>query len=147
MSHTTTLKGVVIKDVAALRAAVAELIVNGVNCELLENARPRMYYATQLSNCDYVLNLKDSQYDVGFDKQQDGSYVPVFDEWSNHVSSKLGASCPLPTTKEGKAQHQIGKLLQSYQKHVAINAAVMAGYSVESAVYDDQNNLQITIAA
>ncbi|AHC30469.1 hypothetical protein CC53_gp052 [Rhizobium phage vB_RleS_L338C] len=147
MSHTTTLKGVQIKDIAALRAAVAELITQGVNCALLENAKPRMFYASQHTNCDYVLNLKDSQYDVGFDKQKDGSYAPVFDEWSNHVSAKIGASCPLPTTAEGKAQHQIGKLLQSYQKHVAINAAVMSGYSVESADYDKEGNLQLVINA
>jgi hypothetical protein len=147
MSHTTTLKGVVIKDVSALRAAVAELITQGVNCALLENAKPRMYYKDQHQNSAFVLNLKDSQYDVGFDKQSDGSYSPVFDQWSNYVSSKIGAACPLPTTAEGKAQHAIGKLLQSYQKHVAINQAVMAGYSVESAVYDDQNNLQLTISA
>ncbi|QIG76107.1 DUF1257 domain-containing protein [Rhizobium phage RHph_I4] len=147
MSHTTTLKGVQIKDVSALRAAVAELIQQGVNCALLENAKPRMYYGNQHGNCDFVLNLKDSQYDVGFDKQKDGSYAPVFDEWSNHVSSKLGASCPLPNTPEGRAQHQIGKLLQSYQKHVAINAAVMAGYSVAGTEVDDKGNIQLVINA
>lgn len=147
MSHTTSLKGVVIKDVSALRSAVAELIQQGVNCALLENAKPRMYYQNQHGNCDFVLNLKDGAYDVGFDKQADGSYVPVFDEWSNHVSSKIGASCPVPTTKEGKAQHQIGKLLQSYQKHVAINAAVMQGYSVAGTETDEHGNVHLLIQA
>lgn len=145
MSHTTTLKGVQIKDVSALRAAVAEIISQGVKCELLENAKPRMYYENQHNNCDFVLHLKDGKYDIGFDKQADGSYNPVFDEWSNHISSKLGASCPLPNTPEGKAQHQIGKLLQAYQKHVAINTAVMSGYSIESADYDKEGNLQLVI--
>lgn len=147
MSHTTTLKGVQIKDIGALRAAVAEIISQGVKCELLENAKPRMYYGDQHTNCDFVLKLKDGAYDVGFDKQADGSYSPVFDEWSNHISSKLGASCPLPTTKEGKAQHQIGKLLQSYQKHVAINAAVMAGYSVDGTTTDEHGNVHLVINA
>lgn len=147
MSHTTTLKGVVIKDVAALRAAVAELIQQGVNCALLENTKPRMYYSEQHTKCDFVLNLKDGQYDVGFDKQADGSYRPVFDEWGRHISGQIGAACPLPTTAEGRAQHKIGKLLQSYQKHVAINAAVMAGYAVEGAITDDQGNIQLTISA
>jgi len=147
MSHTTTLKGVVIRDISALKAAVAELQQKGINCELLEGARPRMYYGNQHGTCDYVLKLKDGQYDIGFDKQENGAYAPVFDEWSNHISSKLGASCPLPSTPEGRAQHQIGQLLQSYQKHMAINAAVAEGYLVESAYTDDKGNVQLTIAA
>lgn len=147
MSHTTTLKGVLIKDISALRAAVNDLKIAGVNCDLVENAKPRMYYSNQHNNSAYVLKLHDGQYDVGFDKQADGTYAPVFDEWGRHVSGKIGASCPMPNTAEGKAQHAIGQLLQSYQKHVAINAAVMQGYSVEGTHTDNEGNIHLVIAA
>lgn len=149
MSHTTTLKAVVIRDVTALRMAVDELKSNGINCDLIENAKPRMYFNNQHSTCDYVLRLNDSKYDVGFDRQADGTYVPVFDEWQNIVAKQLGADvnvCPIPTSKEGKAQHQIGRFFQSYSKHAAVNAAVSQGYMVESSTVDDEGNVHLTLA-
>jgi hypothetical protein len=149
MSHTTKLNNVVIRDVAALTAAVAELQAAGVRCELKTNAKPRMYYGNQHGDCDYVLSLKDSQYDVGFDRQKDGTFVPVFDEWNGHVSRQIGADaavCPMPNTPEGRAQHAIGKFMQFYAKNAAINAAVSQGYMVEGAVMDDKGNCHLTIA-
>jgi hypothetical protein len=147
MSHTTTLKGVLIKDVSALRAAVADLVASGLNVALLENAKPRMYYDNQSGVLPFVLQLKDTKYDVGFKLEADGSYAPVFDEWNGYVKGQIGAACPLPSTPEGKAQHQIGQLLQNYQKHVAINMAVSQGYSISGTEYDEQGNLHLTIAA
>lgn len=149
MSHTTTIKSVPIKDVAALKAAVAEMQQNGVKCELRENAMPRMYsegQARAVGVCDYVLYLPNSKYDVGFVKQADGSYAPAFDEWAGQVAGSLGAACPVPSSAEGKAQHAIGKLMQTYGKHAAINQARAEGYAVESATYDKNNNLVITLA-
>jgi Protein of unknown function (DUF1257) len=113
----------------------------------VQNVKPRMYYDNQHGTCEYVLKLNDGPYDVGFDKQADGSYAPVFDDWQRNVANKVGASCPIPTSAEGRAQHSIGKLLQNYQKHVAVNAAVMNGYAVESSFVDDAGNVQITISA
>jgi hypothetical protein len=149
MSHTTTLKAVVIRDVTALRQAVDELRDSGTDCVLLENAKPRMYFGNQHGECDYVLRLNNSQYDVGFDRQADGTYVPVFDEWQSIVAKQLGADvnvCPVPTSKEGKAQHQIGRFFQSYSKHAAINAAVSQGYMIESSSVDDDGNVHLTLA-
>lgn len=149
MSHTTTIKSVPIKDVQALKAAVKELQDAGVKCELRENCMPRMYsegQARAVGTCDYVLHLPNSRYDVGFVKQADGSYAPAFDEWSGQVAGTLGAACPLPNTAEGKAQHAIGKLMQSYGKHAAINQARREGYTVESAKHDNKGNLVITLA-
>lgn len=145
MSHTTTIKSVKIQDIDALRAAVEELRQSGVNCELAQNVKPRMFYETQHAECDYVLVLKDCKYDVGFDKQADGSYVPVFDEWGNHVGSEIGAACPMPKTPEDRAQHQIGKLMQNYAKHAAINAAVHQGYVVEGVTTDTAGNIQLVL--
>lgn len=146
MSHTTTLKSVKIQDVAAMRAAVAELKAKGIDCDLLENAKPRMYYATQHGTCDYVLKLNKSPYDVGFDKQADGSFVPVFDEWQQKVAGQIGATCPMPGTAEGRVQHQIGQFVQAYAKHAAINQATMQGYIVESTNTDKDGNLHLVLA-
>lgn len=145
MSHTTTLKTVSIKDVAALRATVSELQAAGVDCELVENARPRMYYDTQHGVCDYVIRLNKSRYDVGFDKQADGSYVPVFDEWGGHVGTELGATCRIARTDEERAMQQIGRLMQGYAKNAAINAAVSQGYYVESTTTDDKGNVHLVL--
>lgn len=146
MSHTTTLKAVQIRDIAALRAAVAELQQAGIKCQLAEKTKPRMFYGNQHGECDYVLQLTDSRYDVGFDRQTDGSYAPVFDEWGGHVGQQIGAACPMPDTPEGKAQHAIGKLMQGYAKHAAVNAATAQGYYVESTQVDEQGNVHLTIA-
>jgi len=149
MSHTTHLKSVAIKDISALRAAVRDLQSQGVKCSLLENTKPRMYYDNQHGKCDFVLKLDDSPYDVGFDKQSDGSYAPVFDEWGKHVGKQVGADvnvCPMPTTPEGRAQHQIGRLMQGYARHAAVNAAVTQGYIVESTHTDDKGNVHLVLA-
>ncbi len=145
MSHTTKLDGVEIKDIAALRAAVQTLQGQGVKCELVEKARPRMYYGNQGENCDYVLQLHESRFDVGFQKTESGAYAPVFDEWGNNVGSQLGATCPMPDTVEGKAKHQIGKLMQEYAKNAATNAAIAQGYMVETMETDAEGYVHVTV--
>ena len=146
MSHTTTLKGLQIRDVAAMQSAVAELQSQGVKCTLVQSVVPRMYYNNQHKACAYVLRLDDAKYDVGFDLQSDGTYSPVFDEWANIVGGKIGATCPMPRTAEGRAQHQIGRFLQSYAKHATMNAAAAQGYMVESATTDEEGNVHLVLA-
>ncbi len=146
MSHTTTLKSVIIRDVTALRQASDFLSQNGVNCELKENAAPRMYYGGQQDQCDFVLKLKDGRYDVGFAKQEDGTLSPVFDQWNDYVANELGASCPMPDTPEGRAQHNIGKFFQQYSKFAAMNAAAVQGYTVETSDVDQEGNINLVLA-
>lgn len=136
MSHTTTIRSVKVTDLDALRKAVADLKNSGVDCDLVENAQPRMYFGNQSGKCEYMLRLNKGRYDVGFQKQKDGSYAPIFDEYQNYVGSQIGAKCALPTTAEGRAQHQIGQLMQGYAKHAAINAATQRGYVVEGCMVD-----------
>ena len=147
MSHTTTMRGIAIRDENAIRSAVLELQGAGVPVRLEQDAVPGMYYrkgvnanADQHGKCDYVLKMEGTAgYDLGLDKQQDGTFAPVFDEWDNHVAKKLGADvnvCPMPTTPEGRAQHQIGRFLAAYAKHAAINSAQAKGYIVKGTVFD-----------
>ena len=146
MSHTTTLKNVAIRDVRAMRSAAEELAASGINCRLVENESPRMYYPGQQEQCEYVLKLEDGSYDVGFKKQKDGTFAPVLDTWNGHVGRQIGASCPMPNTEEGRAQHAIGKFMQSYSKNAAINAARNQGYNVEGTETDADGNVHVTIA-
>lgn len=146
MSHTTTIKSVAIRDTAAMEAAAQELAASGVKCRMVRDQKPRMYYSNQHGACAYVLKLDDCPYDIGFDRQSDGTYAPVFDEWAGHVKGQIGAACPIPNSPEGRAQHAIGRFMQSYAKHAAINSAVMSGYTVESTSIDEQGNIQLSIA-
>ena len=144
MSHTTKLNNVVIKDIYALKQAVSALKSKGINCELLENATPRMYSSNQGESCDYVLRLNDGKYDVGFQKQKDGTYVPVLDTWSDHVSNQIGATCPLPNTAEGRGQHAIGQFMHEYSYAAVANAALQKGLIKESETTDANGYVHIT---
>ena len=146
MSHTSTIKSLVIKDESALRAAITELQQKGVAVELRENVSPRMYYANQQAPCALVAYMKNGSYDVGFNLQKDGTYSMVMDPWSDHLSRHIGAACPLPSTKEGKELHAIGQLTQCYSKHAAINAATADGFIVDSCELDEEGNIQLTLS-
>ena len=121
MSHTTTLKTVSLKSVEALKQAVEYLQSQGVKCTLAEKVKPRMYYKDQYGVCDYVLQLSESQYDVGFAKQSDGSYLPVFDSHGGYIQKQIGlpSSCPVPKTTEERAAATVSRLLDCYAVHAA----------------------------
>lgn len=147
MSHKTTIHGVAIRDVDAIFKAAERLQADGVNCEIVENGTCRMYGTSE--RCDYVLNLKDGSYDVGFQyDESQGAYSPVFDEWQKHVANQVGAdvnACPMPNTPEGKAQHAIGQFMQAYSECAAANAAIAEGYSVEQVTRDVHGNVHMVI--
>jgi hypothetical protein len=133
-----------------MRDAVAHLKQQGINCELLENAKPRMYYSNQEGVCDFVLRLSDGNYDVGFKfDQTTGEYVAVLDTWNGYVANQIGAdraTCPIPTTPEGRTQHAMGKFLQEYGLHAAINAATEDGMIVNGYTKDEKGNYQLELA-
>ena len=139
MSHTTTLKGVKITSVSALRAAVAALREKGRNIELVENAKPRMYYDNQEGNCPFVLKLKDARYDVGLRMAEDGSYTPVLDTWGGHVSRELqNPKCDL---KQGQAaEAAISLFTQEYAKAASTEAMLDQGFHVAEETQDEQGN-------
>lgn len=148
MSHTTTIKNVPIRDTRALKSAVADLQAAGVACELVENQKPRLYSAAQsndLGNCEYVLRLPNSRYDVGFKKQADGTYAPVTDTWGGDVSKNIGATCPVPNSEEGRAQHAIGRLMQAYTKHATLNYASDHGMMVENSTVGADGQITLTL--
>ena len=142
MSHTTTLKTIQIKSVAALQEAVEFLSSQGINCELQQNVVPRMYYDNQVGKCDYVLKLRDCAYDVGFQKQDDGSYLPVYDSWAGHLQNVIGSptTCEIPTTEEGRQAASVARLLDCYAVHAAKKELEDSGaYYNYTVLYNDQD--------
>jgi hypothetical protein len=144
MSHVTRLRGVKIIDTKAIESAVADLQKKGIKCSLVRNSKPRVHGMDASPVCDYVLKLNGA-YDVGLEKQADGSYSPVFDTYQNHVGKEIGATCPMPNTAAGKQQHQMGQFLQSYAEHAARNKAVAEGYMVESSAVDGEGNVNLVL--
>ena len=177
MSHTTTVKSVPIRSITALQQAVAKLQAQGVKCELVQNAQPRMYYADQLQRhlkqkseiCPYVLKLPDAYYDVGFLQQEDGSLVPVFDDYNypsrtvkETQTGKSGIAGVLGATWKGKVEHwsgsqddkqkeqtrySIGKLMNAYSTAAAVEKAVRSGYTVESTKVKADGTVEIMVDA
>lgn len=149
MSHVTKLTGIVIADIGAVRQAVAELNQQGINVRMVENAKPRVHGYDSVETCDYVLKL-DGAYDVGLKRNAEGNYEPVLDVYQGHVGKYLGATCPAPGTaayrSQEHTQHEIGRFLQTYSKHVAMNAAMAAGHVIESCDVDTDGNVQIVLA-
>lgn len=144
MSHVTRLKGVKITDARAIQSAVAKLQAKGIKCSLAENEKPRVHGMDASPMCEYVLKLNGA-YDVGFQKQADGSYEPVFDTYQNHVGKEIGATCPLPNTPGGRQQHQMGQFLQAYAEEAARNQAMRDGYMVESTSTDAEGNVNLVL--
>ena len=133
MSHSTTIKTVPIKSVNALRAVIAELRQSGIDIELLEDAKPRMYYADQIKKqivgaagsnqfafnqdndvCDFVIKVNDSYYDIGLLRNADGSgYTPVFVDYTG------GAVSGAPVTGTKGLKHVLGAKFGGPTKHWA----------------------------
>lgn len=131
MSHTTEIADIVFTDIQALTAAVNELASKGVKCALIKGGTPRAFYANQqgMGAADYVLQLQDCPYDVGFyhDAKKKGM-VARTDLFAGRVAGVLGSQI---TGKENPAQAAMGKLYQTYAIHAATRKAVQQGMTVQ----------------
>lgn len=142
MSHTTVIKSVPIRSKNIIEAAVRELQQEGVKCNLVANATPRMYYNNQHGICDLVIKLDDCPYDVGLQlNKETGLYEPVFDKWADHLKKKIGSK----DVKDTSEASHIGRFLQLYSKHTIIQEAVMQGYSVESCIETANGELELLV--
>lgn len=142
MSKTTTVKTVPIKDIQALYSAVEELRASGVNCTLTQDSPCRLWYST--TPCPYVLNLPDCQFDLGLKLEKDGSYSVITDFHGNLVNGQIGATCPVKGADANDLA--IGKFMQAYSKHAALNAVSAAGYSVSDLSFNPDTG-EVTIEA
>ena len=108
MSHFTTITTLV-RDVAALRAAVAEL-----GLQLLPDAEARGF-ASQTRRGDFVIRLK-GPYDIALHRQPNDNYGLTTDWWNGHVEREVGKD--------------FGRLLQLYGVHKTTLEARKKGLSV-----------------
>jgi hypothetical protein len=150
MSHTTTCKAVPIKSVNALRSAVAELQRAGINCELVANDIPRMYYRNQIKlhlkdkgakfqyhdnpdECEFVLRLPDAYYDIGFLRDEKGFLQPVFDDYnygSGAVSGgRQGIRALLGCKMDGVTQQHWAGQKEAGKNELASIGKLLQGYS------------------
>ena len=146
MSHTTKIQSVPIKSVDALRSAVLALKEMGVNCDLLENTKPRMFYRHQEELCEFVLKLHDCQYDLGFRLEQSESgksYAPIFDEWGDYIAQHLSVG-KRPQNKEDQSAWHIGKFLQQYSVSEVREEAHLNGWTVDEEV-DESGEIHLSI--
>jgi hypothetical protein len=136
MSHTSTVRHVLISSIPALREAAKELNSSGVPCALVENAKPRAYFSTQegMGVAPYVLQLgAGCPYDVGFYPTQDGKgYEARTDLFMGHVGKLLGVA-----GGGVDAQQQLGRLYQLYAVHAATAVARAKGHMVSRRVKPD----------
>jgi hypothetical protein len=114
MSHYSSVK-TQINDLGALAAAAKEM-----GFGFLENARPRGY-STGVQ-CDAVIKLPGS-YDVGFQKQEDGSYNMVCDWYTGAVEKAIGQNG--------------GLLMQNYAYQKISCEAGARGYTVQRRLEQD----------
>ena len=144
MSHTTSIKSIKISSVSALRASVTELKGMGIRCALKENAKPRAYYQQQegMGVADFVLELHDSKYDVGFYKQPDNTYEPRTDFFNSQVERVLGVKASDVAFTE---QAKMGKFFQAYGVAAAMETARKQGHMVRKMTREDGTiSLEIT---
>jgi len=115
MSHFATIQ-TQIKDIAALKAACAELGV-----EVAQDSYARGYSDNRQKGL-YVIRLK-GPYDIAVNRQGDGTYGLTTDWWNGHVEKEVGAN--------------YGKLLQLYAVHKTRLEARKKGFSVQRQALGD----------
>ena len=81
MSHWFTMETSLISETAIKKAA------NSMGFQVRHNQKCRGYNG-QIKECDLVMKLP-GEYDLGFQKQADGSFTVVADFWSDHISKYL----------------------------------------------------------
>jgi hypothetical protein len=128
MSHNVLISNVKITNLDALRRAIQELSAEGINVAFLEQKTFRTYRG-QSNKCDFCVSLPDQSYDVGFQLQRDGSYIPICDA---SMMPKDGSSISC-AWRQGDSHQDwnriaIGKLVQRYTTCVTEDTFAMQGF-------------------
>jgi hypothetical protein len=109
-------------------------------------------YADQKKECDLVMALP-GEYDLGFEKQTDGSYTVSADFWSDHISEYLADPDVLAKAEETARQLQsenkyseadslmaeakMSRFTQAYNKHAVMELAQAQGLQYMEMVQSD----------
>ena len=170
MSHTTLVNSVLIKSESALQKAAIYLRSKGIDVELVKNAVPRMYYPDQIrkmirngqkatlqyhsnvEECDYVLKVNQSYYDIGLIKDVNGNFIPLYDNFQHpspysNLAENIGKQ-PLDQVlgAVNKAEKsEIGKFLQAYSLCAAVESCEEAGYTITSSIINSKGEAVIEV--
>jgi len=124
MSHNVVASGVQFTDLTVLASAVAALVKReGVEATFEYNAdskvQMRGYYRSE--PVDAVIKLPGERYDVGFQKQADGSFVPYFESnfrprgfAASHTAKPIEGAQMAKATMHNNVAANLGKLVQEY---------------------------------
>jgi hypothetical protein len=127
---------------------------------LLRHRQKCRGYNGQIKQCDLVIPLA-GEYDLGFEKQTDGSYTVSADFWSNYISHYLADPAVLKNAEEkakalcneGKyteadaliAEAKMSKFTQAYNKYAVMELAQAQGLQyIESVLEDGTMVLELT---
>ena len=145
MSHNSVIKGISINDKSLIEIAVKSLQSQGINIELLENTKPRMYFDHQHPlPADICLRLKDSHYDVALDwNSETEEYDIVFDEWAGSIKDVLGVDLPSDQkwSSADKTMSAISKFIKEHNIKLIEKEALEKGYEVYSETNEDGETL------
>jgi len=145
MSHWFTVETRFQSGTAIKKAA------NSLGFQVRHNTKCRGYNG-QTKECDLVMKLPGN-YDVGFQKQADGSYAVVADFWQDHISKYLANPAVLAKANEmypaiAKEQgHQeaeaflanakMSRFTQQYNYYLVQELAQSQGLSYTQSIADD----------
>lgn len=135
MSHNTVIKDVKITDLDALTTAVDQLIREGVNIAFDREATKFRTYRGQPDACQGAIRLPGEAFDIGLKREEDGTYVPVFDHM---LDQNRSIACAFTPGERRSDRHTIGKLMQYYTAAKAEKEAALQGHMISSRTTDPQ---------
>ena len=147
MSHNVTIKGVKITDVHALKSAVRELNQKNPTLKLkvTETGKFRTWPG-QDDTCAFAVEIPGSSHDLGFVKQTDGSFAPVFDPFGGGVGRAIGADwAHVPSCSMHSPEAAIGRLMQLYAVHAVERQALNQGLSTSRQLDDKTGQIAVVV--
>ena len=134
MSHNVVVNNIKITDLVALEQAVNELKQAGSNISIAYNCRYRGYDTRQsIDNMPVVIKLHDAPWDIGFGKDEQGNYNPVFDPYKGYVQKEVGYYAGELDSKScdvNSPSIHLGRLIQHYTACKIEREVAMQGHSV-----------------
>lgn len=147
MSHTTTIKGLAVRVPESIENAVAMLIEQGKNIELLTDTVPRMYYRDQeaaIGKCDYVIKVKSGRYDVGLKwRGEERGFELIYDAYGGDIARELGITDRTGVEPDDMQQTAIAEFVRSYNVDLIKTEAIEQGYTEFDYSYADDGTIQL----
>ncbi len=129
MSHFTKC-ALKVTNLVALKRALAEMGLTFSEAEVGQHVYVRGYKGAK-ENADVVVNM--GKYDIGFVKQEDGTYQMVADWWGIEV------------TGHGTQEEFEEKVNQQYAYQRVVIACEEQGYTMEETKTEETGTISVTL--